>query len=70
MGETVVETTLCPKCKSVMHFVTRSPHPIAHGMMRHTYLCEKCNQTKTYMLPKSETLQASQRAPEGRDGGR
>ena len=28
-----------------------TPHPIAVKMERHTFLCAKCNQTKTYMLP-------------------
>jgi hypothetical protein len=28
-----------------------TPHPIAAHMKRHTFLCAKCNQTKTYMLP-------------------
>jgi hypothetical protein len=28
-----------------------TPHPIAAQMQRHTFLCTKCNQTKTYMLP-------------------
>jgi hypothetical protein len=28
-----------------------TPHPLAAHMERHTFLCTKCNQTKTYMLP-------------------
>jgi len=27
------------------------PHPVAHQLARHTYLCAGCNQTKTYILP-------------------
>jgi hypothetical protein len=28
-----------------------TPHPIAPQMLRHTFLCTTCNQTKTYVLP-------------------
>jgi hypothetical protein len=27
------------------------PHAINAGIMRHTFLCEPCNQTRSYMLP-------------------
>jgi hypothetical protein len=30
-----------------------TPHPVAHQMLRNTYLCTVCNQTKTYVLPAS-----------------
>jgi hypothetical protein len=41
----------CPKCTTIMVLAAVTPHPIAVHMHRHTYLCAKCNQTKTYMLP-------------------
>jgi len=27
------------------------PHPVAPQLGKHTYLCTRCNQTKTYVLP-------------------
>jgi hypothetical protein len=44
-------TAPCPKCTTTMVLAAVTPHPIATHMERHTYLCAKCNQTKTYMLP-------------------
>jgi len=41
----------CPKCGTGMVLATIAPHPISTHMESHTFLCEKCNQTKTYMLP-------------------
>jgi hypothetical protein len=41
----------CPKCGTSMSLAAITPHPIATQMQRHTFLCTKCNQTKTYMLP-------------------
>ena len=41
----------CPKCRTEMMLAAVAPHPIATQMERRTYLCQKCNQTKTYMLP-------------------
>ena len=32
-----------------------TPHPIVPGMQRNTFVCYACNQTRTYMLPASET---------------
>lgn len=43
--------TPCPKCHSGMTQVTITPHPVAPRMLRHTYVCRACNQTRTYMLP-------------------
>ena len=43
--------TPCPKCHSSMTQVTITPHPVAPRMLRHTYVCRACNQTRTYMLP-------------------
>ena len=44
-------TTPCPKCGTAMVLAAITPHPIAAQMERHTYVCEQCNQTRTYMLP-------------------
>ena len=44
-------TARCPKCATTMVLAAITPHPIAAHMERHTFLCAKCNQTKTYMLP-------------------
>lgn len=44
----------CPKCGTTMVLAAITPHPIAPQMQRHTFLCAKCNQTKTYMLKVSE----------------
>jgi predicted RNA-binding Zn-ribbon protein involved in translation (DUF1610 family) len=41
----------CPKCGTTMVLAAITPHPVATRMERHTFLCAKCNQTKTYMLP-------------------
>jgi predicted RNA-binding Zn-ribbon protein involved in translation (DUF1610 family) len=46
-------TAPCPKCATAMILAAITPHPIAAKMERHTFLCAKCNQTKTYMLPAS-----------------
>jgi RNase P subunit RPR2 len=46
-------TAPCPKCATIMVLAAITPHPIAKQMERHTFLCTKCNQTKTYMLPTS-----------------
>lgn len=49
-------TAPCPKCGTTMVLATITPHPVAPQMQRqrHTFLCAKCNQTKTYMLKVSE----------------
>ncbi len=39
-----------PRCGTIMVLAAITPHPIAAHMERHTFLCAKCNQTKTYML--------------------
>jgi hypothetical protein len=36
---------------TVMVLAAVTPHPISTKMERYTFLCTKCNQTKTYMLP-------------------
>jgi transposase-like protein len=41
----------CPKCRAGMIHVAVTPHPIAAGMQRSTFVCYACNQTRTYMLP-------------------
>jgi hypothetical protein len=44
----------CPKCNSDMVLAAITPHPVALQLARNTYLCVKCNQTKTYILPHEE----------------
>ena len=34
-----------------------TPHPIAPQLGKHTYLCARCNQTKTYVLPTSRSAE-------------
>lgn len=46
----VAQTAPCPKCGTPMILAAVTPHPIVTQMQRHTYLCSRCNQTKTYML--------------------
>jgi hypothetical protein len=48
----------CPKCQSSMMQVAITPHPVAPRMLRHTYVCRACNQTRTYMLPASLVAEA------------
>ena len=51
-------TAPCPKCGTTMLLAAITPHPIAAHMERHTFLCAKCNQTKTYMLPSKQAVPA------------
>jgi hypothetical protein len=44
-------TAPCPKCRTEMVLAAVTPHPVATQLARHTYLCSRCNQTKTYVLP-------------------
>jgi hypothetical protein len=41
----------CPKCHADMALAVVVPHPVAPQLGKHTYLCTRCNQTKTYILP-------------------
>ena len=50
--------TPCPKCRSSMIQVAITPHPAAPRMLRHTYVCRACNQTRTYMLPTPPVAEA------------
>ena len=49
-AQEATSVTVCPKCGTRMLLAVTIPHPIAVQMQRHTYLCSKCNQSKTYML--------------------
>jgi hypothetical protein len=41
----------CHKCGADMIYVTSLPHPSAPGtMMRTTFVCRACNQTRNYSL--------------------
>jgi hypothetical protein len=44
-------TAPCPKCGTGMALAAVTPHPVATQLARHTYVCARCNQTKTYILP-------------------
>jgi hypothetical protein len=44
----------CPKCDTGMVLAAVTPHPVALQLARHTYLCARCNQTKTYILPRED----------------
>ena len=46
----------CPKCRQDM--VLAVIIPAAPPLARHTYLCGNCNQTKTYILPIAEPVDA------------
>ena len=41
----------CPKCRASMTPVAVTPHPMVPGMQRNTFVCYRCNETRTYMLP-------------------
>jgi C4-type Zn-finger protein len=41
----------CPKCSTHMALAAVIPHPVNTGIMRHTFVCAPCNQTRSYMLP-------------------
>ena len=52
LAAATAETTApCPKCQSDMVLAVIIPHPVAPQLGKHTYLCARCNQTKTYILP-------------------
>jgi hypothetical protein len=48
---TAETTAPCPKCRADMVLAVVVPHPAAPQLGKHTYLCTRCNQTKTYILP-------------------
>ena len=48
---TAETTAPCPKCHADMVLAVVVPHPVAPQLGKHTYLCTRCNQTKTYILP-------------------
>jgi len=54
--DTVVEMTAtapqppCPKCRNGMLLACITPHPINARMEKHTFICTRCNQTRTYAL--------------------
>ena len=50
--------TPCPKCRSSMIQVAITPHPVAPRMLKHTYVCRACNQTRSYMLPTPPVAEA------------
>ncbi|MSO67940.1 MAG: DUF2336 domain-containing protein [Pseudolabrys sp.] len=44
-------TAPCPKCATSMVLAFIVPHPMNTRMEKYTYLCAKCNQTRSYALP-------------------
>src|SRR5262245_43284869 len=44
-------TAPCPRCQAEMVLAVAIPHPVAPLLARHTYLCARCNQTRSYVLP-------------------
>ena len=50
-------TAPCPKCHTDMALAVITPHPVAPQLGKHTYLCAKCNQTKTYILPSNSSAE-------------
>jgi len=65
-------TAPCPKCRTDMVLAVIMPHPVAHQLALHTYLCAPCNRTKTYILPigPSPDSEAPRGAPENGDPSR
>jgi hypothetical protein len=61
LSDMTAATAPCPKCATTMILAAITPHPIAAKMERHTFLCVKCNQTKTYMLPAKDGERAALR---------
>src|SRR5436309_664492 len=58
LSSAIAETTApCPKCRADMVLAVITPHPIAPQLGKHTYLCTRCNQTKTYILPTSRSAE-------------
>jgi hypothetical protein len=53
LSATAETTAPCPKCQADMVLAVVVPHPVAPQLGKHTYLCTRCNQTKTYILPTS-----------------
>ena len=51
ISDATATTAPCPKCATTMVLAAITPHPMATRMERRTFLCGKCNQTKTYVLP-------------------
>ena len=63
----ISETTApCPKCRKDMVLAVVIPHPVAHQLAKHTYLCVNCNQTKTYILPVASTADCVDADPDPR----
>jgi DNA-directed RNA polymerase subunit RPC12/RpoP len=55
----------CPKCGSDMVLAVVTPLPVASQLGKHTYLCAKCNQTTTYILPKDPEAESGNASPAG-----
>lgn len=55
---TAETTAPCPRCRSDMALAVVIPHPVTPQLGKHTYLCARCNQTKTYILPTTPSAEA------------
>lgn len=40
----------CPKCRTEMIYVAALPHPKSPTMLKTTFVCYGCNQTRNYAL--------------------
>jgi len=40
----------CPKCRTVMIYVAALPYPKSPTMLKTTFVCYACNQTRNYAL--------------------
>ena len=45
------QATNCPKCGTELILAASVPHTINARMERRTFVCVKCNQTRTYIVP-------------------
>lgn len=52
-GQSPAADTPCPKCRTIMVLACTTPHQVNPNMLRHTFLCSTCNQTRTYALPRT-----------------
>jgi hypothetical protein len=66
---TAETTAPCPKCHADMVLAVVVPHPVAPQLGKHTYLCTRCNQTKTYILPMSPAAAEVDHPAAPGDGG-
>jgi hypothetical protein len=49
--------------------VAVTPHPMVAGMQRNTFVCYRCNETRTYMLPTAAAEPAAKYRPPADEAG-